>query len=675
MHLSLIYHLLNEFSVASFVRISVRIFANDQNRTSTQNIALVRWIEPSMVSQNTFKYHYNTMSFTSSSHKSDNGSRNLIIRRDKRGHLTTSNSLELKNPLNVIAAAIRYDESMNDESVLRIPLETGTIYNQKLFKKSLVYLQKVSASHESFASKRIRRREVEVNDSSGLAGSPGENQQFATSSVSMALPTQHEFIVLTPIIISGLLANLESICEHDTLLVSSMTSTSSEVTSTELVAYCNQMRRAAVTRVRLRKERQRVQRIATPILVCGGLIVLLFFTILNVQRIFVEFGFVDSCEYPATKDYVTACRMAEASTWEYLHQPFKFALGKNECTITSCPIVDTLVDDGSLPTYAMHTKLTSFLVPLDDVHGRRRRRTKRFPNQRGEIVGQPSTESSVLPIQWLGDTTVNRLVQNELRASQYAMGNANTFGLVKLLDIGSGLSGTLFSLMKSDFDLHDFFYHGISLSRPEIHKAKQLVEIHQLLSIDPSSSRPSIKNVTIEQGSFDDPLPAKEYNCIVAVESLAYSKNLTKTLMNLVKSLKPNGLLVVVDDVVAPWADMEDVHRIINLTEKRSLVTHEIWLSTFNSADFQLLRSPRELTLEFDMLSSISTPAITPVYDFADIMLQWWSFPRTNSPSASLVRLVHLIQDLIQHARGRSLRQSAFNRYDLGYYMYVLRKT
>ena len=145
--------------------------------------------------------------------------------------------------------------------------------------------------------------------------------------------------------------------------------------------------------------------------------------------------------------------------------------------------------------------------------------------------------------------------------------------------------------------------------------------------------------------------------------------------MNLVKSLKPKGLMVIVDDVVAPWADINNVQRMIHLTAKNSLVTHETWLLSFESAGLQLQHPPRELTLEFDMLTSIPTPAVARVFELADKMFQWWSFPRTNDPSASLVRGVHLIQDLIQHARGRSLRQSAFHRYDLGYYMFVVRKT
>lgn len=642
-------------------------------------------------------------------------------RRDKRRHVVASSSsshnnatsLDLRNPYQVIAVAVRFDESLNDEDALRVPLETGGIYNRRLFARAVAHLEErrpsASATQRPFfaAAGTTSGREQPPWGVVGAATADGEAEfPSATATTTPSSPARSgdqgrrgviaatTTFALTPIILSGLLANLESTDEgqHDgppshppsataTGGAAAAAASSLSPTSTDLVAYCTQMRRAALARVRLRRERQRVQRVVTPVLLVGTLAVLYLYTASNFQRALVEYGFVDSCEQADLRrtGYGPACRMAEAHAWEHLNRPLQFAVGDGACTVHSCPMADGPDDDyhagAGVPRYAIHTRLGSSSVPLEDVQGRGRRRRKKRTTQRGvHSGGRLPGDSSALPVQWLGDTTVNRLVRDVLVESQQRTTSSGRGGHggegFKLLDVGSGLSGTLFSLMRTDVPPQGWSYHGISLSRPEVHRARQLVEIHQVAAVA------EVAEVAIEQGSFDDPLPLGVYDFAVALESLAYSRNLTRTLLNLAGSLKPDGVLVVVDDVVSPWAGDDDgVQRMADMTAKASLVTHEAWLSSFRSAGLQLHRPPRDLTLEFDLLDEAGTAPAAPSFpswsDLAYGMSQKWSPHRSNESSVS-VRAVHLVQDLVQNARGRSMRQAAFRRSDLALYMYVV---
>jgi hypothetical protein len=187
----------------------------------------------------------------------------MIRRRDKRRHVTP-NSIDLRDPYSVIALAIRFDESMGEESLLLVPLETGHIYNQKLFAKALVNLQK------------------------------------------QTMPPRH-----------------------------------GASSTTELVACCRSMRRAALARVRVRKQRQRIQRTITPVILVAGVVFLVFWSTSNVKALLIDFGFVDSCS-------TMACRLAEAQLWEHINPPQIL----RDCTMEACPLME---GQEEYPIYAMHT--------------------------------------------------------------------------------------------------------------------------------------------------------------------------------------------------------------------------------------------------------------------------------------------------------------------------------
>lgn len=77
---------------------------------------------------------------------------------------------------------------------------------------------------------------------------------------------------------------------------------------------------------------------------------------------------------------------------------------------------------------------------------------------------------------------------------------------------------------------------GISLSDTEIQKA---TEFAQDLKLD--------QQIYFKQQSFDD-LAEEQYDFIMAIESVKHTLNWNKTIESLRKSLKPNGILIIVDD-------------------------------------------------------------------------------------------------------------------------------
>ncbi|NQX85335.1 MAG: class I SAM-dependent methyltransferase [Flavobacteriaceae bacterium] len=77
---------------------------------------------------------------------------------------------------------------------------------------------------------------------------------------------------------------------------------------------------------------------------------------------------------------------------------------------------------------------------------------------------------------------------------------------------------------------------GISLSDAEIKKAKYYAK------------KTSVSNkVFFQQQSYDN-LEANTYDFIIAIESIKHSLDLDKTLNALITALKPNGVLIIIDD-------------------------------------------------------------------------------------------------------------------------------
>jgi 2-polyprenyl-3-methyl-5-hydroxy-6-metoxy-1,4-benzoquinol methylase len=488
---------------------------------------------------------------------------------------------------------------------------------------------------------------------------------------------------MTPIILSGLLlANLDN---------------NSTSNSTELVSFCQQMRRAALIRLRLRNKTKRVERIVTPILLLLVALVFYVYIVSNLRNILLEYGFVDDnsccccCEGDIDSGvefyYSYACRHAEAYTWEKLNEVQPYQFKEIECTVKSCPLADNLNE--RIPFYVMHTRLEENIIPLEDVvtnqyRSRKRRIQQQQPHhhRRGSIdskVGHQS-EPGPLPVQWLGDSLTNRLVREAIKTNGKLEKYGDTFSIC---DVGAGLGGTLFSLLVNDLPFQQWRYHGISLSLPEVRRAKQLMKIHKISQ--------KVVNVTFQQGNFDDPLPPKSYNAMIAIESLAYSHNVTKTLINLSSAMKPNGTLIVVEDVVAPWArkGSREMEEVINATAKYSLLTHQEWFEAFSLTGFTCdHHPPRDLSLEFDWVPNLDYES--PTYESAvtshvnnmlNRFLSWFGRVGRNNTTRSsssmkgiAVRAIHLFEDLVLFSRARTVRHAAHARGDMQYMFYVCSK-
>ena len=102
----------------------------------------------------------------------------------------------------------------------------------------------------------------------------------------------------------------------------------------------------------------------------------------------------------------------------------------------------------------------------------------------------------------------------------------------RVLDAGCGVGYGSMKLAKSN----SLLVTGISISPSEIEKANS--------NANHSSFRSNLDFVT---SSFED-APDKQYNFIIAVESLKHSLDLNKSLKSLHSKLAPNGTMIIVED-------------------------------------------------------------------------------------------------------------------------------
>lgn len=89
--------------------------------------------------------------------------------------------------------------------------------------------------------------------------------------------------------------------------------------------------------------------------------------------------------------------------------------------------------------------------------------------------------------------------------------------------------------------------------------------------------------------SYDDALPDRRYDLIVAVESLAHSPDPAASLANLARALAPGGRIVVVDDVRDPAADPRDAADFIAGWQTPGFLTHAQWQSAFAAAGLRVV--------------------------------------------------------------------------------------
>lgn len=566
----------------------------------------------------------------------------MIRRREKRRHLT-SNSIDLRDPFSVIALAIRFDESIgaadDDDSILKVPLESGPIYNQKAFAQALLNLQKQTA---------VPRQTL----------SPRKQQPVPSDSSSPVSVAQKQ--AMTPIILSGLVAAIQEHPEEH-----------NGPSAVELVAYCRSMRRAALSRIRLRRQRRRVQRNVTPFIILAILLVLVFWSTSSMRATLIEYGFMGGEEEGSCQSN-KACRLAATRVWEYCNPSHRLAL--SGCTLTDCPVVEGQLD---YPLYAMHTIVRVAFMPISEID----RPRKAFSKRSWPLRRQASSPPKDPALRWLGDSNINRLV----RESVYQYLNPSASATISMLDCGCGIGGTLYSML---YDLSrpakHFRYHGIALSAPEIYQAKQYVTLHELDT--PEAAENTNSEIVLEQRDYDDPLPPQSYSVIVALESLAYSPDLANTINNLVSALSKGGLLIITEDILAPWVSEKSANELRNALGTPSLRTFEEWKRIIKSTQSLGYKVVWDLTMEFDMRDLVG--GVGAESSVLDILGHWryriaqtlagqwtaWFGGGNKTEKNTPLQLVQLAKNLAEKDRATRVRQQAYARADLSYYYFVFTK-
>jgi cyclopropane fatty-acyl-phospholipid synthase-like methyltransferase len=111
----------------------------------------------------------------------------------------------------------------------------------------------------------------------------------------------------------------------------------------------------------------------------------------------------------------------------------------------------------------------------------------------------------------------------------------------RVLDAGCGFGGTIFhwhSRMGGSYD-------GLTLSRVQLRVARR-----------EARRRGIDADCRFHLQSYDAPI-AGTFDAVVAIESLIHSRDLNTTILNLAKSLRPGGLMVLLDDMAKVNLDSE----------------------------------------------------------------------------------------------------------------------
>lgn len=464
----------------------------------------------------------------------------LTRRRDKRRNLSGAAALlDLRNPLQVLELAVRFDESRQDEELLKEPLEKGKLHDHKQFVQALEFLERhtkpPSEQQQPQPPQQQSSTSTSLFPSTATATSSSENQNVGRESEdfldvllriwgypSLRDTADYPDHALTPIILSGLLSN--AVRGHDSnAKMTSTTSTTDAVN--ELFMTCQTMRRAAIRRVRNRHRRHKIQRNILPAASFCFLLILYVQSIREMVYTMYILHFMDadaSCNIFSPL-YEEVCNLAEAHLWS-TYQDYLL--------LESCRNTDEcLIRKYGTGALALQATFSRQFVPIEDVLDE----TTATPRELfylGQIPRSQSPlkngNSSEHPFSHLGLSVAHQTIE--------LGGYSQKFKEWRILDAGCGVGGALWYWMPKD--TADFRYHGVTLSQAEVHFAREMVERHGLTH----------DKVFFEQRSYDEILPRNSYNMIVAFESLMFSPNLGNTIANLMTALMPGGIMLVADE-------------------------------------------------------------------------------------------------------------------------------
>eukprot|EP00978_Attheya_sp_CCMP212_P030379 scaffold111456_cov52-Attheya_sp.AAC.6 len=457
-----------------------------------------------------------------------------------------------------------------------------------------------------------------------------------------------------------------------------------------------------------------------------------------------------------TEGYEGACRVAETHVWEQFRD---VGLELNSSShiwdrIVKIPGRSNDEQLGHAP-FAMHTIATKstynpFSAWMTTTSTPRRRtsapssmtninNSNNNNNKNNTCPSGQEENNGALDISWLGDSMMNQLVSETVRTI-YESGNSGIInskskgGQVApflILDLGCGVGGTLYALASIFHDLtvmkcgshssstgtgsstqHAALppvkYRGISLGSAEILQARGLAKWHGM----------NLNRVTFDQGSFDSASPvvgtSSNNNVVIAIESLAFSHNLTATLLNIYNGLKPGGVLIVVEDVVVHASPQ--VKSYSETTDRPSLLSHSTWIQTLSSIGFSV-DQVQDIGLQYELPQLFLSPSERKMLNgtswwwwfgggqgeesvgepvmSVERVLQWcqdwikgpvWLWKELYSPPNSAdgsasharfadLRMMQLFQDYFRLLRAHNLRRMAHSNGDLSYFLFVLSKS
>ncbi len=543
----------------------------------------------------------------------------MLRGREKRRHLAAS-AIDLRDPFELISLAVRFDESLENEALLRTPLERGSFYDTQQFVEVLEFLRE-------------------------------QTKPSSRSSQQSSFFQKNQRVAVTPIILSGVLSTIQSQHELSDKCPYSMS------LSSELVAACQTMRHAALSRLRTKKQRGRTQRVVIPFFCVTVLITIYVGSLLELKELVSKLGFVDSCNEAslnvfadnATNDYYhKVCRISDALLWDqYKAYSLKLdgscSMGEDLC------YHNMLRDRYREAPFSMHATLPQELITVEELGSSAFSKLIAGFNQHSS---KRTMTKGKTDISWLGDTNVNRAVVQALQ--QYLPSDTRLF----VLDVGCGVGGTLYPLVSTYASTAEtnrkFRYYGISLSMAEIDFARRLAAYHDIAS----------DVAVFEQKNFDAPLSPATFSAVLAVESLSYSPDIEATLSNLLKSVQRRGLMIIVDGVSVAKPRQSPAGA--DPQFQGSFFSHTQWMTVLDHVGCKL-ELARDLGLEYEVLSNERFDPFA-VYWHYRIPFLW------ASKSSASRRVVELTKDLVTGVREKVRRREAFRMADATYNMYICRK-
>lgn len=451
---------------------------------------------------------------------------------------------------------------------------------------------------------------------------------------SKELPRQ----ALTPIIVSGLLSTAlqcRSTNETPTLGTSTLsTNSTTEITANHplpTVAHNSMsetfspdlvLQSQSMRTAAIYRLRHRARRLQQATLLLLSLVVLSFSLGWCRARRKLHFLVEGGSSCDAMPAYAPACRLAEATVW------WTEQFGKRRSRSGSTHM-------------KLHTTLEQDLIPWEEVAG-----TVAPKPANRKANGKYSSDDSVS----------YQLALDALLASPRVDKESKQF----VLDVGCGVGGFSHAVPGS------WKYHGVSASLLEIEVARQSAN----------------ENAYFYQQSFDRPFPVNSYTAAIAIDSLSFSRHLADTLQQIVSSLAPGGVLVVMDDVIdidlsgkEEGSSVDEEPGSTVVARRPSLVAHSTWMTSLaesgcNVTTARDLSSEYEVRMDQELSFFLTDWRVLGTVAAIDLVTVFERWHLTNNPKSQ--RLIELIDELDEIGHYWKHRRHGYEASSqLYYHMYV----